>query len=71
MRLALVLVACLLIAPPAARAEVCGPAPEPACATAHGEYRLVLPDGARHPPAIVFLHGWGGSAEGTMREPGT
>jgi polyhydroxybutyrate depolymerase len=71
MRLApLVLAACLLIVPQPTPAAGCGPAREPACATAHGEYRIALPDGVEHPPALVFLHGWGGSAEGIMQNRG-
>ncbi len=67
MRLAsLALAACLLIAPQMTSAAGCGPAPEPACEVAHGAYRIALPAGDGRPPALVFLHGWGASAEGVM-----
>lgn len=39
-----------------------------ACAVAGGAYHVALPEGAGGPvPALVFLHGWGGSGEGVMR----
>jgi polyhydroxybutyrate depolymerase len=60
------LLAALLIAPHPAHAENC----RPACAVAHGEYRIALPAGIEHPPAMLFLHGWGGSAEGIMQDRG-
>lgn len=67
LRLAVAIVAAGLLALTQARADGCGGlAPEPACATAHGEYRFALPAGGEHPPAVLFLHGWGHSAEGIM-----
>lgn len=39
-----------------------------ACETASGRYHVVLPEGVEGPvPALVFLHGWGSSGEGTLR----
>lgn len=45
----------------------CGdPAAE--CPTQRGFYRLAMPKGAASPvPAVIFLHGWGGSSEGVMK----
>ena len=41
------------------------------CEVPNGTYHIALPDGAEEPvPAIVFLHGYGGSAEGVMRNAG-
>ena len=38
------------------------------CPTASGSYRLALPAQAAGPvPALVFLHGWGGSSAGVMK----
>ncbi len=36
------------------------------CQIASGEYRIELPN-ASNPPLVVFLHGYGGSANGTMK----
>lgn len=48
-------------------AEPCG-TPEGKCATENGFYRLALPEGAEAPvPALVYLHGWGRSSAGVMR----
>ncbi len=45
----------------------CG-APSGLCRTESGEYRLALPERAADPvPALVFLHGWGASSAGVMR----
>lgn len=67
MRLLLALLAAgLLIAPVSVRSDGCGPPPEQACQVAHGEYRIAVPEGVEHPPAMVFLHGWGDSAEGVI-----
>ena len=68
MRLAAILLAAaLLLLPPApSRAESCGAPAEPACEVPQGAYRIALPAGVEQPPAMVFLHGWGGSADGIM-----
>lgn len=48
----------------------CGAVGDP-CHVAQGTYLLHLPDGATGPiPAVMFLHGWGGSAKGTMSNTG-
>lgn len=47
----------------------CGPGPEP-CALPGGTYHLMLPDGPGPFPAVVFLHGYGGSGQGTLRNAG-
>lgn len=44
----------------------CGPSPE-ACAVPGGSYHVMLPEGAGPFPAVVFIHGYGGSGTGTMR----
>jgi polyhydroxybutyrate depolymerase len=67
MRLSLAALAfCCSIAPAAAQ-PACG---EPAgqCATQNGFYRLALPARTDDPvPAVVFLHGWGSSSKGVMK----
>lgn len=65
MRLALAL--CLsLLASAAPAAETCG-TPGGPCPVEGGFYRLALPEGAERPvPALIYLHGWGGSSEGVM-----
>ena len=37
------------------------------CALPDGSYHVALPDGPSPYPAVVFLHGFGGSGEGTLR----
>lgn len=68
MRLATVLLCLCLAAPAGARAaEPCG-TPLGECPTAHGFYRLALPGSeGGQVPAVMFLHGWGGSSEGVMK----
>lgn len=39
------------------------------CETSLGAYHIELPD-AENPPLVVFLHGYGGSGSGTMRNRG-
>ena len=63
---AAILAAGLLLLPAALRADGCGTPAAPPCAVAHGVYRIALPEGVHSPPAMVFLHGWGQSAEGVM-----
>ena len=42
------------------------------CEVAAGQYRVALPHGAAGPmPAVVFLHGYGGSGRGTLGMTGT
>jgi len=68
MRLTTVLLGLALVLVPAtASAQDCG-TPEGECPTAHGSYRLVLPPSEGGPaPAVVFLHGYGGSSGGVMK----
>ncbi|MFQ6551796.1 alpha/beta hydrolase family esterase [Aestuariibius insulae] len=41
---------------------------ETACEIEGGQYHIVLPDDADGPlPALMFLHGWGSSGEGVLR----
>lgn len=51
-------------------AGACGMTADQLCATASGEYRIALPTGVERPPVLVWLHGWGGSANGVMRNKG-
>jgi polyhydroxybutyrate depolymerase len=67
MRLTLAAALFFLAALPAHSQLACG---DPAidCPTANGSYRLALPAQAAGPvPALVFLHGWGGSSAGAMK----
>ncbi|EAQ45886.1 hypothetical protein MED193_05824 [Roseobacter sp. MED193] len=52
----------------------CGPDDQEACALAQGSYHIVLPEvdqarerGGNLPPAVMFLHGHGGSGAGTLK----
>jgi polyhydroxybutyrate depolymerase len=47
----------------------CGADPAP-CAIAGGTYHAVLPPGDGPHPAVVFIHGFGASGEGTMTNTG-
>ncbi|MEM1161043.1 MAG: PHB depolymerase family esterase [Pseudomonadota bacterium] len=51
-------------------ADACGNAPEDLCATQSGEYRIAMPEGVDAPGAMIWLHGWGGSANGVMKNTG-
>lgn len=58
-----------LCLPGAARAG-CDGRPDP-CATPLGTYQIERPAAAAAPmPAVVFLHGWGGTGNGTMSNRG-
>jgi len=60
----LTLMALTLVAPAAGHAACAGdPAP---CPVANGTYHIVLPDRPGPHPAVVFLHGWGGSGAGIV-----
>lgn len=66
-RIAALLGLSLLTAASAAPAQGCG-TPEGTCPVATGVYRLALPPSEGGPvPAVVYLHGYSGSAEGVMR----
>lgn len=62
------LIACLVLAANPAFSD-CQPSAEP-CETEHGNYRIEMPD-VENPPLVVFLHGYGGSAQGTMKNRNT
>jgi polyhydroxybutyrate depolymerase len=67
-RLVLALAAALATA--GAAGAGCGPVAEP-CAVAGGTYHVELPAGTAGPlPALLFLHGWGGTGEGTLSNRG-
>lgn len=53
-----------------ALAQSCGTTPETLCQVADGGYRIALPEGVAKPKAMIWLHGWGGSANGVMRNSG-
>lgn len=55
---------------PASAEQVCGGTPETLCKTDLGQYRIALPDGVEQPKAMLWLHGWGGSADGVMKNKG-
>lgn len=62
-----VLLALALIALLPLRAEACG-MPDRFCEVPLGKYRLAMPESEGGlVPAVVFLHGWGGSSEGVVR----
>ncbi|MGF1500735.1 MAG: alpha/beta hydrolase family esterase [Paracoccaceae bacterium] len=45
------------------------PGPSAPCTVAGGEYYLILPPSAEAPPPVLmFLHGWGASARGMLRD---
>lgn len=60
----------LMLMPGTARAG-CGDSPEP-CHVSGGTYHIALPEGAGGDamPAMVWLHGAGGSGQGAMRNTG-
>ena len=51
-------------------ADDCGADPGTLCEVANGEYRIALPEGVDRPPTLIWLHGWGGSANGVMKNRG-
>jgi len=55
---------------PATNAIACGTTVETLCSVASGEYRIAHPDDVERPAAMIWLHGWGGSANGVMRNRG-
>lgn len=52
-----------------AKAADCG-APDAPCALEDGIYHIQTPQSAGPYPAVMFLHGYGGRAEGTIRNRG-
>ncbi|WGH78635.1 alpha/beta hydrolase family esterase [Jannaschia ovalis] len=59
----------LLLAVCATAAQAC-PGRDAPCEIDGGTYRIVLPEGAAPAPAVVFLHGFGGSGAGVLRQTG-
>jgi polyhydroxybutyrate depolymerase len=69
MRVAVLAMSALLCLATAAVAD-CGSSPE-ACTIPTGSYHAVLPPAADDaPPAVLFLHGWGGDGMGTLTNRG-
>lgn len=60
----------LAVSIPAGSAQACGQAAEDLCDVSDGGYRIALPGDAKSPPTLVWLHGWGGSADGVMKNRG-
>jgi polyhydroxybutyrate depolymerase len=52
-----------------AAAQDCGDADTP-CQTQSGSYYLTMPEGSGPHPVMVFLHGFGGTGEGVIRNRG-
>ena len=61
----LFLAAALSFAATAAHA-VCGPEPDAVCEVPMGSYHIELPAEADGAPALMFLHGWGSSGQGSL-----
>lgn len=55
---------------PAYGDTVCGGSEDNLCQVATGQYRISLPEGVETPGAMLWLHGWGGSANGSMKNKG-
>lgn len=49
---------------------VCGPDPDVACEIPMGSYHIELPQNAENAPALMFLHGWGSSGQGSLSMQG-
>ena len=60
----------LMLAAIAQPAMACRSAADDPCATPGGTYRAIMPEGVARPPAIVWLHGMGGSSASVMRNRG-
>ena len=66
-RIALLCLCLVLIPSTSPAGPTCG-TPAGECATAHGFYRVALPEGAEGPvPAVIYLHGWGSSSAALMK----
>lgn len=66
MRAALTVLAACLLAPAAQAQQVCGG--DIPCRIDGGQYYVVLPEDATNAPSVIFLHGFGGSGAGSMRQ---
>ncbi|MEM7423975.1 MAG: alpha/beta fold hydrolase [Pseudomonadota bacterium] len=51
-------------------AAECGDSNDSLCQVETGQYRISLPEGVERPGALLWLHGWGGSANGSMKNTG-
>jgi polyhydroxybutyrate depolymerase len=51
----------------AAAEEICGTTTDNLCQVGSGQYRISVPEGVENPGALLWLHGWGGSANGSMK----
>lgn len=70
MRLIALLLLSILVSPATGAAQPsCGGAQTP-CAVAGGVYHIIAPEGPGPHPAAVFLHGWGGSGAGQIKNRG-
>ena len=68
MRLSLVaLISPFLFASLVQAEPACGTSPENLCQVELGQYRISVPEGVDAPGALLWLHGWGGSANGSMK----
>lgn len=63
---------CLMLIPgsPTHAEALCGQAEDAHCLVADGSYRIALPAEGAATKALVWLHGWGGSADAVMRNKG-
>ncbi len=59
------LAASSLLAANAAAQEPCGGVEQP-CEVEEGVYHVALPDGVENPPAVIYLHGYGGAGHKTL-----
>ncbi|MEE8463270.1 MAG: hypothetical protein V3S53_00665 [Gammaproteobacteria bacterium] len=66
-RIALLCLCLVLIPSTSPAGPSCG-TPAGECPTAHGFYRVALPEGAEGPvPGVIYLHGWGSSSAVLMK----
>lgn len=61
--------ALLLVVLASAADAICVTDPQP-CTLPGGTYHIVLPDSPAPYPAVMFLHGYGGAGQGTMKNTG-
>jgi polyhydroxybutyrate depolymerase len=62
----------VLLPTPSALADTlaCGDTTETHCMVETGTYRIAMPANVDRPGAMIWLHGWGGSANGVMKNKG-
>ncbi|MEM9317494.1 MAG: PHB depolymerase family esterase [Pseudomonadota bacterium] len=63
---AVICAAALSLAASSAAQAVCGPDVEAACELENGTYHIELPETPEGAPALMFLHGWGSSGQGSL-----